>query len=216
MSQDTEAVVLLVEDDPDHAELVVRALAEPRGSVRLVHVPNGVSALEYLMREGSWSDPAKSPRPDLRSSRPQAPRDEWGEVLRRIKSSGDFGGIPVVILSTSEARGELPAAEGTQANERAVKPVDRRALPRAGAGPGLGVDGPSVQAPGRSRSGPDLGDPPQHAVDFVEGRPGLPVGDLDDLGPVLLQNLAIPGGKLRQDTAHRPLARLQEVCLSGL
>ena len=57
MSQDTEAVVLLVEDDPDHAELVVRALAEPRGSVRLVHVPNGVSALEYLMREGSWSGP---------------------------------------------------------------------------------------------------------------------------------------------------------------
>ncbi len=124
MSQDTEAVVLLVEDDPDHAELVVRALAEPRGSVRLVHVPNGVSALEYLMREGSWSDPAKSPRPDLVLLDLRLPGMSGGEVLRRIKSSGDFGGIPVVILSTSEARGELPAAEGTQADGCAVKPVD--------------------------------------------------------------------------------------------
>ena len=124
MSQDTPAVVLLVEDDPDHAELVARALADSRESVRLVHVWNGVSALEYLMREGPWSDPAESPRPDLVLLDLRLPGMSGGEVLRRIKSSGDFGGVPVVILSTSEVRGELAAAEGTQADECAVKPID--------------------------------------------------------------------------------------------
>ena len=124
MSQDIPAVVLLVEDDPDHAELVARALAEPRGAVRLVHVWNGVSALEYLQREGAWSDPEKSPRPDLVLLDLRLPGMSGGEVLRRIKSSGAFGGIPVVILSTSQARGGLLAAEGAQADECAVKPVD--------------------------------------------------------------------------------------------
>jgi len=124
MSQDRPTVVLLVEDDPDHAELVARALAEPRAAVRLVHVWDGLSALEYLNHEGPWLDPAESPRPDLVLLDLRLPGMSGGEVLRRIKSNGDLGGVPVVILSTSEARGELPAAEGAQADECAVKPVD--------------------------------------------------------------------------------------------
>jgi CheY-like chemotaxis protein len=47
-----------------------------------------------------------------------------GEVLRRIKSSPECGHIPVVILSTSEVRGELDAAEGVRADDCTVKPVD--------------------------------------------------------------------------------------------
>jgi hypothetical protein len=46
MSQTKPAVELLVEDDPDHAELVARALEEHRQPVRLVHVWDDGSALE--------------------------------------------------------------------------------------------------------------------------------------------------------------------------
>jgi two-component system response regulator len=124
MSQTTPAVVLLVEDDPDHAELVARALEEHRQPVRLVHVWNGRSALQYLMREGRWSTPEASPSPDLVLLDLRLPGMNGGEVLRRIKSSSDFRRIPVVLLSTSEVRGEIPAAEGAQADHCTVKPVD--------------------------------------------------------------------------------------------
>ncbi len=116
--------MLLVEDDPDHAELVSRALAAHFDPVRLVHVPNGVAALRYLAREGPWIDPDASPRPDLVLLDLRLPGMSGGEVLRHIKAAPALCEIPVVILSTSEARGDLGPAGGEQADACAVKPID--------------------------------------------------------------------------------------------
>jgi two-component system response regulator len=117
-------VVLLVEDDPDHFELVSRALAAHDDPVRLVHVPNGAAALCYLAREGAWTDPEASPRPDLVLLDLRLPGMSGGEVLRQIKAAPALRAIPVVILSTSEARGDLSSTEGEQADACAVKPID--------------------------------------------------------------------------------------------
>jgi CheY-like chemotaxis protein len=114
-------VVLLVEDDPDHAELVSRALATDE--VRLVRVSDGESALAYLGRAGMWTDPKTSSRPDLVLLDLRLPGLHGGEVLRQIKSAPALREIPVVILSTSEARGDLGTA-GEQADACAVKPID--------------------------------------------------------------------------------------------
>jgi CheY-like chemotaxis protein len=116
-------VVLLVEDDPDHAELVSRALAAAP-EVRLVHVSDGESALAYLGRAGKWTDPEASPRPDLVLLDLRLPGVDGGEVLRQIKAAPALREIPVVILSTSEARGDLGPAGGEQADGCAVKPID--------------------------------------------------------------------------------------------
>jgi CheY-like chemotaxis protein len=118
------AVVLLVEDDPDHAELVARALAELDDPVRLVHVSDGSSALAYLVREAPWTEPESSPRPDLVLLDLRLPGTSGAEVLRRIKAEPRLHGIPVIVLSTSEVRGDLGAAEGEQADGCAVKPID--------------------------------------------------------------------------------------------
>jgi CheY-like chemotaxis protein len=114
-------VVLLVEDDPDHAELVSRALD---GEVRLVHVSDGESALAYLGRAGRWADPEASPRPALVLLDLRLPGVDGGEVSRRIKDAPALREIPVVILSTSEARGDRGPAGGEHADACAVKPID--------------------------------------------------------------------------------------------
>ena len=118
------AVVLLVEDDPDHAELVARALAGQSDQVRLVHVPDGRSALAYLAREAPWADPESSPRPDLVLLDLRLPGTTGAEVLRRIKAEPGLHDIPVILLSTSEARGDLVVAEVALADACAVKPID--------------------------------------------------------------------------------------------
>jgi CheY-like chemotaxis protein len=124
MSQGNRAVVLLVEDDPDHAELVSRALAEEGDRVRLVHLANGDSALQYLERVGAWADPELSPRPDLILLDLRLPGLGGGEVLGRIRAVPSLCEIPVVILSTSRTREELAVAAGGGADACAVKPMD--------------------------------------------------------------------------------------------
>lgn len=124
MSQGNRSVVLLVEDDPDHAELVSRALAEDGERVSLVHLANGDSALQYLERVGAWADPDASPRPDLILLDLRLPGLGGGEVLSRIRSVPSLCEIPVVILSTSRTREELAVAAGGGADACAVKPMD--------------------------------------------------------------------------------------------
>ena len=63
--QQEPMVILLVEDNPAHAELVQRSLEDHRVTNKVYHVPDGKAALEYLFRQGSYADAKKSPRPFL-------------------------------------------------------------------------------------------------------------------------------------------------------
>ena len=58
-------VILLVEDDEAHAEIVRRNFESSRLANRLMHVVDGQQALDYLYRRNEFSDPAKSPRPGI-------------------------------------------------------------------------------------------------------------------------------------------------------
>jgi len=117
--------ILLVEDDPAHAEIVLRNLTNLRDRVRCIaHLSDGQQALDYLQREGKHSDPTGSPLPDLVLLDLRLPRVDGVEVLRRIKASETVGHIPVVVLSTSEAEGDIAAAYQTGACSYLVKPAE--------------------------------------------------------------------------------------------
>ena len=117
--------ILLVEDDPAHAEIVLRNLADLQDRVRCIaHLSDGQQALDYLRREGQHSDPQSSPRPDLVLLDLRLPRVDGFEVLRRMKACEAVSHIPVVVLSTSEAEGDIAAAYRTGACSYLVKPTE--------------------------------------------------------------------------------------------
>lgn len=125
MTAGTEPLtVLLVEDNPDHAELVKRSLEDHRTDNRLFHVQDGETALEYLFRRGEWEDPAKSPRPRVVLLDLRLPRVDGLEVLKALKEDERLSRIPVVVLTTSEAERDVAAAYGYHANGYLVKPLD--------------------------------------------------------------------------------------------
>lgn len=111
--------VLLVEDDPDHAELVRRGLDECHAGLELVHLKDGEAALAYLH---DCDAPGSPERPHLILLDLRLPRIDGLEVLREIKSSPDLSDIPCVVLTTSRAEGDMVKAYRLHANSYLVKP----------------------------------------------------------------------------------------------
>ena len=116
--------ILLVEDDPAHAEIVQRNFEDFRLANRLFHVSDGQEALDYLFRRGEFSDPDNSPRPGLILLDLRLPKVEGLKVLKIIKTDSDLCRIPVVILTTSSAESDMVKAYDFHANSYLVKPVD--------------------------------------------------------------------------------------------
>ena len=116
--------VLLVEDNPAHAELVIRSFEDHRIANRIHHVSDGEEALDYLLRRGAYADPAKSPTPHMVLLDLRLPRIDGLEVLKEIKSVKELEKIPTVIFTTSSAEVDVAKAYGYHANSYLVKPVD--------------------------------------------------------------------------------------------
>jgi len=113
--------ILLVEDSPSDTELTVEALKEAKIRNHLSHVEDGVQALEFLRRQGPFTD---APRPDLIMLDLNLPRKDGREVLAEIKSDKDLKSIPVVVLTTSRAEQDILRAYQLNANCYITKPVD--------------------------------------------------------------------------------------------
>ncbi|WP_051361221.1 response regulator [Desulfuromonas sp. TF] len=117
-------VILLVEDNPAHAEMVKRALEGHPVANRIIHLTNGEAALDFLFRRGVFADPEKSPRPHVVLLDLRLPRIDGLEVLREIRTSAVLEKLPVVILTTSEAEIDAARAYEHHANSFLVKPLD--------------------------------------------------------------------------------------------
>lgn len=115
--------ILLVEDNPDHAELTLRALREGNLLNELFWVKNGEEALDFLHRRGPYGNGASAPRPGLVLLDIKLPKVDGLEVLRRIKGDQELRSIPVVMLTTSEEDHEVTESYKTGANSFVSKPV---------------------------------------------------------------------------------------------
>lgn len=116
--------ILLVEDNPAHAELVMRSFEDHRVANTIIHLSDGETALEYLFQRGLYSSERESPRPHVILLDLRLPRVDGLDVLKEIKSSDKLRSIPVVILTTSEAERDAAQAYEQHANSFLVKPLD--------------------------------------------------------------------------------------------
>ncbi len=113
--------ILMVEDNPGDVRLTREALGENKLLNNLRVVEDGVEALSFLRREGAYSS---APRPDIIILDLNLPRKDGREVLAEIKSDDQLKCIPVVILTTSQAEGDIYMAYNLNANCYITKPVD--------------------------------------------------------------------------------------------
>lgn len=116
-------LVMLVEDNVDHAELVLRTLEDHRIANTVRHFLDGQSALDYLYRRGEFSELTEIEQPQVILLDLRLPRVDGMEVLKTIKEDENLQRIPVVVLTTSEAEKDVAKAYLNHANSYLVKPV---------------------------------------------------------------------------------------------
>jgi|SRR5208282_415261 two-component system, chemotaxis family, response regulator Rcp1 len=117
--------VLLVEDSPGDVRLTQDAFQSANMAVNMHVASDGVAAMEFLNREGPH---AAAPRPDLILLDLNMPRMDGREVLARIKNDDKLKTIPTVILTTSEAEGDIVKSYQLHANSYLCKPVQLSAF----------------------------------------------------------------------------------------
>jgi CheY-like chemotaxis protein len=117
-------IILLVEDDPAHAEIVRRNLEQSRVANKIIHVSDGQDALDYFFDSTAGQTRCVVERPHLILLDLRLPKVDGLEVLQQLKTNSDTRNIPVVVLTTSQAEIDLAKAYEYHANSYLVKPVD--------------------------------------------------------------------------------------------
>lgn len=123
MSDPAIRAILLAEDSPADAEMAMDALAEANLLNPIVHVQDGVDALDYLYARGKHAGrPAGDPAVLLLDIK--MPRMDGLEVLQQMRQDERLRRIPVVMLTSSREESDLARSWDLGVNAYVVKPVD--------------------------------------------------------------------------------------------
>lgn len=110
--------ILLVEDNPDDAELTIRALKKHNLTNNLLHLQDGEEALDFIF------SPQINSLPKIILLDIKMPKVDGIEVLRKIKSDEHRKIIPVVVLTSSKEERDIIETYKLGVNAYIVKPVE--------------------------------------------------------------------------------------------
>ncbi|HTM39261.1 MAG TPA: response regulator [Terriglobales bacterium] len=116
--------ILLVEDNPDHEALTIRALKKAHVMNDIMVAHDGAEALELLFGVEGDSGRRPIPTPQLILLDLKLPKVDGLEVLRRLRETARTRLIPVVVLTSSDEEGDVVTSYKLGANSYVCKPVD--------------------------------------------------------------------------------------------
>ena len=128
---DNRVEILLVEDNPHDAEMTIRALKKSNLANRLIHVKDGVEALDFIFARGTFADRRIENKPKVILLDIKMPKVDGIEVLRQIKSNDHTKTIPVVIMTSSKEEQDIITSYNLGVNSYVVKPVDFEGFAKA-------------------------------------------------------------------------------------
>jgi two-component system, response regulator len=129
--------ILLVEDNPNDAELTIRALKGHKVANNLVHVEDGAAALDYMFARGAYTGRDVVNRPKLILLDLRLPKVDGLEVLKALKSDPRSSMTPIVVLTSSREESDLIDSYRLGVNSYIVKPVEFEKFMNAVNGLGL-------------------------------------------------------------------------------
>ena len=119
----TQVEILLVEDSPHDAELMIRALREGGFANKLQWVKDGQEALDFLSRSNDYSG-RDDALPRLIFLDLNMPKLSGIELLQRIRADDRTKHIPVVVMTSSSEEPDIARSYELGVNSYVVKPMD--------------------------------------------------------------------------------------------
>ena len=113
-------MILLVEDDPDHEALAIRALRKSNVANEIKVARDGEEALEFMRGIAS----GENRRPQLVLLDLKLPKVDGLDVLRAIRSNEKTALLPVVVLTSSDEERDIVASYRLGVNSYIRKPVN--------------------------------------------------------------------------------------------
>lgn len=116
--------ILLIEDNPNDAELTIRALKKNNIANNILHIGDGEEALEFFFATGRYKDRSENITPKVVILDLKLPKVSGIEVLQKVKSDERTKLIPIVVLTSSKEERDVIESYKYGANSYIVKPVD--------------------------------------------------------------------------------------------
>lgn len=113
--------ILLVEDNPDDAEVTLRALNKHNLGNHVLWVKDGAEALRFLFGDGTAATDVTIPRVILLDLR--LPKVDGLEVLQRVRADPRTKRVPIVVLTSSTQDADVVKSYELGANSFVSKPV---------------------------------------------------------------------------------------------
>ena len=122
MTIDVMRPILVAEDDPNDALLLIRSIRKADINNPIVTVPDGDAAIEYLGGTGAFSDRDAHPLPVVLLLDLKMPRRSGFDVLAWLRAQPELGRLPVVVLTSSRESVDIERAYALGVNSYLVKP----------------------------------------------------------------------------------------------
>ncbi len=116
--------IILVEDNPADLEMTLDALRENHLANRVKALKDGQEAVDYIFRQGKYSDCGICEHPALILLDLKLPKIDGLEILKRIRSDERTKEIPVVVLTSSRLDADRIEGYRLGVNSYIVKPVE--------------------------------------------------------------------------------------------
>ena len=126
-----EIEILLIEDNPDEAELTIRSLKKHNLANKLMHLDDGADALDFLFPENPSAGTDFYFNPKLILLDLKLPKVTGLEILSRLKEDERTKMIPVVVLTSSKEDQDILESYKLGVNAYIVKPVNFEAFTQA-------------------------------------------------------------------------------------
>jgi two-component system, response regulator len=124
MNNYNDVEILIVEDNPNDAELALRALQKNKVSNHVQLVRDGEEALDFIFARGRYSARSINFRPKVILLDLKLPKINGLEVLKVLKEDPRTRAIPVVMMTSSSEESDMVASYEMGVNSYIVKPVD--------------------------------------------------------------------------------------------